>query len=263
MFSRGYSKYTLSLSSAVEMPCSRTAETESNAGPASCRTECKHDSFCYRGRIVDTKTNDVKNLSKKKLLWTLFRSTFTLSAFTFGGGYVIVPLMRKMFVDTYHWIDEQEMLDLIAIAQASPGPMAVNTSILVGYKLAGVVGALCTLLGTVLPPLVLLTAISYLYAAIKGNIIVQTLFYGMSIGVAVVILDAVVTMGKTIVETHRVVPILIMIAAFIATYALHVNIVIIIAVCAVLGVISTFYDDIRKKRKNARSETDENGGNAQ
>ena len=125
--------------------------------------------------------------SRAKLLRTLFTSTFTLSAFTFGGGYVIVPLMRKRFVEQLGWIDEQEMLDLIAIAQSAPGIIAVNTSILVGYKVAGVGGAVFTLLGTMLPPLILLSVLSYVYDAIKDNTIVKTLFFGMSIGVAIVI----------------------------------------------------------------------------
>jgi len=193
--------------------------------------------------------DDFKDISRKKLLWTLFHSTFTLSAFTFGGGYVIVPLMRKMFVDRYHWIEEQEMLDLIAIAQAAPGPMAVNTSILVGYKIAGIPGALITLLGTVLPPLIILTAFSYIYEAIKDNVIIKTLFYGMNIGVAVVILDAVSTLALTLLKQKKVWPILVMIAAFIATYMMEVDIVIIIVCCAVLGVSLTLIADALAKRK--------------
>ena len=74
--------------------------------------------------------------SQKHLLSKLFISTLYLSAFTFGGGYVIVTLMKKKFVDQYHWIDDEEMLDLIAIAQSSPGAIAVNGAIVVGYKLA-------------------------------------------------------------------------------------------------------------------------------
>ena len=66
----------------------------------------------------------------------LFTSTFYLSAFTFGGGYVIIPLMRKKFVEQFHWIEEEEMLDLTAIAQSAPGAIAVNASILIGYRLA-------------------------------------------------------------------------------------------------------------------------------
>ena len=95
-----------------------------------------------------------------KFFWTLFVSTFTLSAFTFGGGYVIVPLMRKKFVETLKWIEEDEMMDLISIAQSAPGPIAVNSSIIIGYRLAGVPGALVTVFGTVLPPMVVLSVIS-------------------------------------------------------------------------------------------------------
>ena len=88
--------------------------------------------------------------SRSSLLAKLFLSTLYLSAFTFGGGYVIVTLMKKKFVDEYHWIDEQEMLDLVAIAQSSPGAIAVNGAIVVGYKLAGIPGALVAILGTIL-----------------------------------------------------------------------------------------------------------------
>ena len=95
-----------------------------------------------------------------KKLFKLFISTFSLSMFTFGGGYVIVPLMRKKFVKELGWIEEQEMLDLTAIAQSSPGAMAVNASILVGYRVAGVTGAFVAIVGTVLPPLISFSVIS-------------------------------------------------------------------------------------------------------
>ena len=75
---------------------------------------------------------------KSKVLRKLFFSTLYLSTFTFGGGYVIVTLMKNKFVDELHWIDEEEMLDLVAIAQSSPGAIAVNGAIVVGYKLAGI-----------------------------------------------------------------------------------------------------------------------------
>ena len=90
--------------------------------------------------------------NKKKMLWKIFISTLYLSAFTFGGGYVIVTLMKKKFVDDYHWIEENEMLDLVAIAQSSPGAIAVNGAIVVGYKLAGILGTIVAIIGTVIPP---------------------------------------------------------------------------------------------------------------
>ena len=104
-----------------------------------------------------------------KFYWTLFRSTFSLSAFTVGGGFVIVPLMKQKFVDGLHWIDEDEMLDIAAIAQSAPGAIAINAAILVGYRLAGIVGALVTILGTILPPLLLLSVISVFYQAFQDN----------------------------------------------------------------------------------------------
>ena len=102
-----------------------------------------------------------KNVRKKqKVLWKLFLSTLYLSAFTFGGGYVIVTLMKDKFVDKYHWIEENEMLDLIAIAQSAPGAIAVNGAIVVGYKLAGLAGVLTAIFGTVLPPFLIISVIS-------------------------------------------------------------------------------------------------------
>ena len=128
---------------------------------------------------------------------TLFLSTLKLSAFTFGGGFVIIPLMRKRFVEQLHWIEEQEMLDLTAIAQSSPGAIAVNASILVGYHVAGVAGALLSIIGTILPPLVIISVISMFYKAFRDNAIVSMAMTGMLAGVAAVICDVVITMGST------------------------------------------------------------------
>ena len=93
--------------------------------------------------VGSPRTRKGEPMQKKNCYLTLFLSTLKLSAFTFGGGYVIVPLMRRRFVEDLHWIDENEMIDLIAIAQSSPGPIAVNASIIIGYRVAGVLGALC------------------------------------------------------------------------------------------------------------------------
>ena len=145
--------------------------------------------------------------------WKLFSATFSLSAFTFGGGYIIIPLMRKKFVEQYHWIEEEEMMDLTAIAQSSPGAMAVNASILVGYRLAGIPGTLVTVLGTILPPLIILSIISIGYTAFRDSVAVSLVLRGMQAGVAAVIVDVVITMAKTICKGKRWIPIGIMIGA--------------------------------------------------
>ena len=124
----------------------------------------------------------------------LFWSGFKLSACTFGGGFVIIPLMRKKFVEQLHWIEEQEMLDLTAIAQSSPGAIAVNASILIGYHVAGITGALLAVLGTILPPLIIISIVSLFYRAFRDNVIVDMVMKGMLAGVAAVICDVVITM---------------------------------------------------------------------
>ena len=101
-----------------------------------------------------------KTKSKGYVLRKLFFACLYLSTFTFGGGYVIVTLLKEKFVDHYHWIEEDEMLDLVAIAQSSPGAIAVNGAIIVGYKLAGIPGMLVSVIGAIIPPMVILSVIS-------------------------------------------------------------------------------------------------------
>lgn len=173
-----------------------------------------------------------------KFYWKLFLSTFQLSAFTFGGGYVIVPLMKKQFVEKLGWIDEHEMLDFTAIAQSTPGAMAVNASVLLGYRLAGIPGALVSVLGTVLPPLILLSVISVGYGAFISNQIVKNVLRGMQAGVCAVIIDVVVDMGRKIVKDKKLVPILIMFAAFIAVAAFKVNVAFVILICGLVGLLT-------------------------
>lgn len=182
---------------------------------------------------------------KKKILLKLFISTFYLSAFTFGGGYVIVTLMKKKFVDDYHWIDEEEMLDLIAIAQSAPGAIAVNGAIVVGYKLAGAAGVLVSILGTILPPFVILSVVSLFYTAFNDNEIVRLMLSGMQAGVAAVIASVVYEMGRGVVMGKNIMSILIMTAAFAATWFLHVNVVWVVITCGILGALRTWLSERR------------------
>lgn len=141
--------------------------------------------------------------SKKQVLGKLFLSTLYLSTFTFGGGYVIVTLMKQKFVDELHWIEEDEMLDLVAIAQSSPGAIAVNGAIVVGYKLAGMVGALVAILATIIPPFLIISVISYFYEIFRDNFVVSKLLAGMQAGVGAVIASVVWDMGSGVVRQKR------------------------------------------------------------
>lgn len=172
---------------------------------------------------------------RKQVLAKLFVSTLYLSAFTFGGGYVIVTLMKQKFVDTYHWIEEDEMLDLVAIAQSAPGAIAVNGAIVVGYQLAGIPGVLVSVLGTVLPPFAILSALSLFYAAFRSNVWVGLLLQGMQAGVAAVIASVVWDMGSTVVKTRSWLSDGIMAAAFVATCCFHISVVYVVLACVALG----------------------------
>lgn len=182
----------------------------------------------------------------------LFFSVFKLSACTFGGGFVIVPLMRKRFVEELGWIDEQEMLDLTAIAQSSPGAIAVNASILVGYHVAGIPGALLTVLGAVTPPLVIISIISLFYQAFRDNAMVSLAMAGMLCGVAAVIFDVVFDMAKTIVQKKRFLPVFVLLGAFIAVRFLSVNMIVVILVCGLIGAAETLYRDRKHREGEAK-----------
>ena len=180
----------------------------------------------------------------------LFLSTFELSACTFGGGFVIIPLMRKKFVEELGWIEEEEMLDLTAIAQASPGAIAVNASIMLGYHIAGIPGAILAVLGTVLPPLIIISIISMFYQAFRNNVIVSMAMRGMLCGVAAVICDVVINMAKSILQKKRPLPIIIMFASFIAVRYLSINIIIVIFVCGCIGTLDIWIKNMKRKAGN-------------
>ena len=178
-------------------------------------------------------------MDKKDKYWQLFLSTFKLSACTFGGGFVIIPLMRERFVKELHWIEEEEMLDLTAIAQSSPGSIAINASILVGYHVVG----------AALPPLIIISVISVLYQAFRSNRYVSMAMAGMLAGVAAVIFDVVINMARPILKKKRWLPIAVMLAAFAATRFFSVNIILIILVCGVIGALDTLYLQKREGSK--------------
>jgi len=176
---------------------------------------------------------------KRNVLWNLFVSTLYLSAFTFGGGYVIVSLLKKKFVDEYHWIEEEEMLDLVAIAQSSPGAIAVNGAIVVGYKLAGLAGTVVAILGTVIPPFLIISMISIFYNLVKDNFIVSQMLLGMQSGVGAVIASVTYEMGAGIVRGKNKASVLIMACAFVASCVFGVNVIFVVISCGLIGVVRT------------------------
>lgn len=175
--------------------------------------------------------------NKIKTLFTLFYTMLYISAFTFGGGFVIVTFMKKKFVDKLHYIDEEEMLDYIALSQSSPGAIAVNCAILVGWKAAGFAGMLAATLGTVIPPVAILSVVSYFYAAFKDNLYVSLMLKGMQAGVAAVIADVVWDMTAKLIKKKKPALYVILAAAFLAVFLFKVNVMIIIAAALIVGAV--------------------------
>lgn len=178
---------------------------------------------------------------------TLFLSTLTLSAFTFGGGYVIVTLMKRKFVDEMHWIKEEEMLDMVAIAQSCPGAVAVNASILVGFRVAGVPGAVVSILGTIIPPFVIISVISACYAAFRSNLVVAAVLKGMQSGIAAVIADVTVNLSAKAYKESGTAAVMLMAGAFCASFFFSVNVLWIILACGIYGFGCTWLRN-RKQR---------------
>ena len=193
------------------------------------------------------KGNPLAGKTRGQIYRQLFFSTLYLSTFTVGGGYVIVTLLKEKFVDELHWIDEEEMLDLVAIAQSSPGAIAVNGAIVLGYRMAGIPGVIVSVLGSVIPPVVILTVISFFYTAFKSNVWIQALLRGMTAGVSAVILSVVWDMTAGLVKQKDLSLLIVAVLAFAANYFFRLNVIFIILVCAVFGVIRTLLRERRAR----------------
>lgn len=125
------------------------------------------------------------------IYWETFKTFFKIGIFTLGGGYAMIPLIEEEVVNRHKWVDKEEMLDLIAIAQSCPGVFAINISIFIGYKLRKTRGAIATALGTALPSFLIILAIALFFHQFEDNRIIAAMFKG--IRPAVVALIAVPT----------------------------------------------------------------------
>ena len=178
-------------------------------------------------------------MEKKNKLWQIFKSTLYLSAFTFGGGYVILTLMKDTFVDKLKWIDKDQMLDMTAIAQSAPGAVAINASIVVGYETGGIPGMFVAILGTAIPPLVIISVISMFYEAFIANHYIASFLKGMQAAIAALIFKVSYDMAKDLLKEKSIFVPVIMVIAFVLGYFLKVNIVYIIGGLILLGLVNS------------------------
>ncbi len=176
---------------------------------------------------------------KKKKLLMIFLYSFRLSASAFGGGYVLISLMRRIYAEKLGWLTEEEMLDVTAISQSAPGASAVNAAVLVGYKLNGAAGAALAVAGTILPPLIIMSVIAALYTSFSENEFISKLMTGMQCGVAAVILEAVLGMTKSALKSRTPLYSVIFVAALALTLIGKVSAVYVILLAAIVGAMDS------------------------
>lgn len=189
-----------------------------------------------------------KKIEKDHLYWKLFSTCFVISMSTFGGGLVIISMLQKKFVEELEWIDHEEMLDLVAIAQSCPGVMAVNSATIIGYHLAGIPGAILTAFGSILPPMIILSVISVFYKQFRENRIVALILRGMQAGVAAVLIHLSFTMSKTALEDRKILSIALFAISVVGVVFFGVDVIIAILFCGIAGGISVLYES-RKQEK--------------
>lgn len=163
----------------------------------------------------------------KKYLW-LFKINLFISAFTFGGGYVVITMIRKYFVTDKQYFSEETLLEMSAIAQSSPGAIAINFSGLAGYYVAGLPGAIISCMAAIIPPLCILSVVSVYYQIIRDSALLSAILKGMEAGVAALIVDVVLSMYQLIYQQKQYVSMFLIPLSFIANYFFTIPILYII-----------------------------------
>lgn len=130
------------------------------------------------------------------MLWEMFITFFKIGAFTFGGGFAMIPIIKQEVVEKKKWIKDEDFIDIISIAQSSPGPIAVNSSIYVGYKIKGFSGAIASALGTIMPSFLIIIVIAKFFSEFSDNIIIEKIFMGIRPAVVALILSAIYGLVK-------------------------------------------------------------------
>lgn len=181
----------------------------------------------------------------KKILLPLFSSFLKIGAFTFGGGYAMIPLIQREVVEKKKWITDKDILEIIAIAESTPGPIAVNAATFIGYKTAGFWGAFCATLGVVIPSFLIIAAISLVLRQFESLMIVQYAFQGIRTGVLALLIKALISMYGQCPRNRISYVVMILAFLFVAVFQIHVLFVIIL--CAVVGLSCSVMAERRVK----------------
>ncbi len=171
----------------------------------------------------------------KEKLAQLFSIFLKIGAFTFGGGYAMIPLMQRETVEKRNWISDEDILEVVAIAESTPGPIAINASTFIGYKVAGFWGSLVATTATVLPSFLIILTISFLLKEFQDFQPVAYAFMGIRAGVLALLIKALYNMYKKMPKNGFAY--LIAIGSFLAAAIFSVKVLLVIVACGVLGLV--------------------------
>ena len=200
-------------------------------------------------------------MKKLKLLFSLFLTMFKIGLFTFGGGYAMIAIIEREIIERKKWIDNDEFLDIIAIAESTPGPLAINSATFVGYKICGVLGSVFATLGVVLPSFIIIYIISLFFDAFLQIKWVGYAFHGIQAAVAFLIFNAGIKMLKKLDRNFLSITLLVLtmgcLIAF-SLFAVKFSTIFYILIGGTVSVIVYLLSLIKKKEKQTNVKTEEN-----
>ena len=180
-------------------------------------------------------TETVSRPTGIKMALLLFWEFIKLGAFTFGSGWSIIAQMEQEFVDKRHWVEQSDLLELIAVGKSLPGIMVANITLLFGYQMAGVLGGICAAIGLCIPAVVTLTIVTAIYDAIKDNYWVWSALKGVQCAVAPIIGGAAISLGKDALTSAM--PIIICAVAFVLCYFTSISNLTLVAAGVVIALV--------------------------
>lgn len=178
---------------------------------------------------------EVEKLSK---LWTLFRIFFSISSVALGGGLTMLPIMTREFVEKRHWLNDNDMVDTVAVMQSLPGIIGINMAVLLGYRMSGVLGAICSVAGVVLPPTMVILIIAIGLAKLDSSETMSHIFMGVRSAVSALILLSAIKLGKKIVNGWFAATI--SIVSFIALILFNANAIYIVIAGGLAGIFAAY-----------------------
>mgnify|MGYP002567858988 FL=1 len=170
-----------------------------------------------------------------KIIFEIFLSIFKIGAFTFGGGYAMIPLIEQEVVNNKKWLNKDEFMDVLVVAQSLPGAMAINASIFLGYRIAGILGAISALIAVILPSFIIIILIAAFFMQFRNNYYVNAAFMGITAAVPMLVLVGAISLAKGIPKNLR--SLIIILISLIALIFFHINPVVVIIVSGVYGAI--------------------------